>query len=1475
MSRSEPTQVPENPRRLPALVFLSEPQGATSAAVFVHGLGGTLFGTWGPKGDAAAFPRRLAADLPDTAIATFGYRSGLQRFWRPKKLDMQGLARIWAQTLRDAFFSRYESVHIVCHSLGGILSMLALRHLYTSEPLAKNRLIEGELHLSLFFIGVPQEGTGVGPFGWLSAELRALKYNNALLRDLHAFWKGTIRQPRTDLEPGQIPVSVRAVVSEIDNWVSQTSSAWTLEERDTKAVAMSHTDLVKPPLEGEHETYDFVLSRIRKQRFEWMPKAVASALDLSRAGLDMVLQKVDLDSVVARKWIDQEIDDALASQDSGFVHLRGPAGSGKTSYLARYLVQNELPGFFFDKSLNAIRPADLHVAIWAQLTDRGLLPATKMPEHLGDDPRVLRQILERAASNAGDGVTFIVDALDEAESVVGAPALLPILPTGVIFVTSGRPGGPHPPAARLIDLKPESDESREDVKRLVHRQLSALDFKKLGLSPEWTLNSMTERLSQHSQGLMAIARLLTDDLAAGRLDLQDLATVSKGLEDYFTETFRRLRASHDEKYSNAIRPILLSLSVARSPLSAALLAQRTCLDEGLVLEVLERELAPWLTGSGSPSRFHLNHASLREWFRKRDEAGSAKAEASAAEQCLQFLVDQAGDSGTEPERYALAHGIRHLIDAGRAGEAAQLLLNLTFLDRHRARVGSPAVLSELQLLKEAIEVGELRNQLRWLVKTWSDEGFAIRDTSTLLAQLSYRIGSGEAPQYVLQSQAALARTYTGSWLEVLNRVEPRSTSSITLRGHQDVIQHCRFDSTGTLLFTASGDATIRVWDFESPEQRYKVLEGHQRGVNHFDINADGSKLVTASDDETLRVFSLTSLASAPTILAGHEDWVHHCRFLPGGLSVVSASEDKTLRIWDLSSRHPTAVVLAGHTEGVLHCTVDSVGRRVISASDDGTLRVWNLEVLSEDPEVLEGHLAAVNHCAVDRTGSTLASASDDGTLRIWPLSADHDDRQKLIGHTDRVNFSLFSNDGRYLISASDDHSVRAWDLTSLPDSFVVAEHRGAVHSCVVHRTGNWGASASEDGTVQIWGLTPEADAERHGGFESGVSALALSETRWLAAGSRDRSIRLWDLTSTGNEFRTRKAHDGPINACAFREDSQLLISASDDGRIGLWDTARLESKPLIFDSHAGAVRGCSLRSDGNALATASDDGTVLVWNLKRHSAQPRVLPGHEGAATCCAFEPGTGRLASGGDDGVVRVWDTREPAAEPAVMVGHARRVRHCAFHPGGGLLASASDDGTVHVWNLENGGSIRAVLTGHDDWVRHCAFDPLGQFIATASDDGSIQIFDLATPQSSIRLEGHHDGVNHCALTSDGRILISASRDHTLRVWNLDNSEALSLKGHEASVSYCAVSPDDVHGASASEDGSVRVWPLNGGGPPAILRVVSAATWVGWLRDGRLAASDSSGRVWFLAHRGGQWQERPPAKAPWRRATQTEGRSR
>jgi hypothetical protein len=201
------------------------------------------------------------------------------------------------------------------------------------------------------------------------------------------------------------------------------------------------------------------------------------------------------------------------------------------------------------------------------------------------------------------------------------------------------------------------------------------------------------------------------------------------------------------------------------------------------------------------------------------------------------------------------------------------------------------------------------------------------------------------------------------------------------------------------VVSASGDKTLKVWDFDTG-RTLATLEGHASWVRACVVTPDGRHVISASADQTLKVWDLDSGRELAT-LHGHSSSVNACAITPDGQRVVSASDDHTLKVWDLESQR-TLVTLQGHTALVNACAVTPDGRRVVSASDDHTLKVWDL---ASGACVLT-HRANASYTAVTATATAIIAGDAAGS--VWFLDWPSPNRRENSNHDDRGTDNLRS-----------------------------------------------------------------------------------------------------------------------------------------------------------------------------------------------------------------------------------------------------------------------------------------------------------------------------------------------------------------------------------------------------------------------------------------------------------------------------------
>jgi tetratricopeptide (TPR) repeat protein/pimeloyl-ACP methyl ester carboxylesterase len=166
-----------------------------ASAIFVHGLGGDAFGTWGGPDAQSCWPGWLANDLKSLALWSVGYEAPISR-WRGSAMHLTDRAtNILARLLAERAL-REGSLILIGHSLGGLIIKQLLRD---AESEARHRSDAADLIArveKVAFLGTPHTGAGLATLGDRlrilirpSAATTCLVRNDPNLRNLNLWYR--------------------------------------------------------------------------------------------------------------------------------------------------------------------------------------------------------------------------------------------------------------------------------------------------------------------------------------------------------------------------------------------------------------------------------------------------------------------------------------------------------------------------------------------------------------------------------------------------------------------------------------------------------------------------------------------------------------------------------------------------------------------------------------------------------------------------------------------------------------------------------------------------------------------------------------------------------------------------------------------------------------------------------------------------------------------------------------------------------------------------------------------------------------------------------------------------------------------------------------------------------------------------------------------------------------------------------------
>lgn len=338
---------------------------------------------------------------------------------------------------------------------------------------------------------------------------------------------------------------------------------------------------------------------------------------------------------VGRAWVFDKVQQLLddPAVPGGYILIVGEPGIGKTAIAAELVRRHAWPHHFNIATQNIRTATDFLGDVCAQLIVRYGLGRRDVPASALTDSGLFVELLAEAVARVPKGarVVVLVDALDESDVTGLAPGanrlLLPrTLPPGVFVVVTSRDladqrltvDHPYP-----VPVRDDDSRNLADAEEYVNAFLADHQAEFSVRLAEWGIgrDEFVGELVARSEGNFMYLTHVLPSIANGALAREGLDSVDQlphGLQGYYHQHWRAMRAIDETRFETVQRPVLCMLAISPEPATVAELSDWAGLPRGRVRTVL-REWREFIEDDGTGRRFRLYHTTFAEFLDEEED----------------------------------------------------------------------------------------------------------------------------------------------------------------------------------------------------------------------------------------------------------------------------------------------------------------------------------------------------------------------------------------------------------------------------------------------------------------------------------------------------------------------------------------------------------------------------------------------------------------------------------------------------------------------------------------------------------------------------------------------------------------------------------------------------------------------------------------------------------------------------------------
>ncbi|KAF5020962.1 hypothetical protein F66182_7008 [Fusarium sp. NRRL 66182] len=212
-----------------------------------------------------------------------------------------------------------------------------------------------------------------------------------------------------------------------------------------------------------------------------------------------------------------------------------------------------------------------------------------------------------------------------------------------------------------------------------------------------------------------------------------------------------------------------------------------------------------------------------------------------------------------------------------------------------------------------------------------------------------------------------------------------------LRGHTDWVNHVRIDSPSRVVFSASDDLSVKLWDIDS-KQCIKTFLGHVGQVQQVLLMPPDFEPDEVPQMDNTDTASVSSGRSCTPPAAAEQPVDDRAAYGSGFTSdpdrplppryMLTGGLDNTVRLWDTTTGKCIRSMF-GHVEGIWGLVGDTL--RVVTGANDSMTKIWEPRS-GKCERSFTGHAGPVT--CVGLSDSRMASGSEDGEVRLYSFEGE-------------------------------------------------------------------------------------------------------------------------------------------------------------------------------------------------------------------------------------------------------------------------------------------------------------------------------------------------------------------------------------------------------------------------------------------------------------------------------------------------------